>query len=67
MDLFEEIGKQMGQAVGKNGLKLRLDEEQLLRLEAQMRELKAEVKTQWRVTQVIMAIAVALQAAGAFW
>ena len=57
----------MGQAVGKNGLKLRLDEEQLLRLEAQMRELKAEVKTQWRVTQVIMAIAVALQAAGAFW
>jgi len=58
MDLFEEIGKQLGGAVGKNGVKLRLDEEQLLRLEVQMREVRSEIKKQWRITQVLMGIAI---------
>jgi hypothetical protein len=64
MDIFEEIGKQLGEAVGNKGLKLKIDEEQLLRLETQFRELKKEVKTQWRVTQIIMALAVTMQLIG---
>jgi len=58
MDIFDEIGKQLGETVGKNGVKLRLDEEQLLRLEVQMREMRSEVKKQWRITQVLMGIAI---------